>query len=91
MSASESPPSLRLLDIWSIAAPADYKLHFARWNGHSQPLEVWARDIRRPTTSQRPSSSLDSRPGWRVSIAPPLHSASMVVPFASTSRTWRSS
>ncbi len=45
MSASEPPSSsLRLSDIWSIAGPSDYKLHFARWNGHSQPLEVWARD-----------------------------------------------
>lgn len=27
-----------------IAAPGNYKLHFARWNGQNQPLEVWARD-----------------------------------------------
>ncbi len=33
-----------LSDIWPIAAPGDYKLHFARWNGKSQPLEVWVRD-----------------------------------------------
>ncbi|WP_245427696.1 hypothetical protein [Bradyrhizobium sp. MOS003] len=35
---------VRLSDIWPIAAPDIYKLHFARWNGHNQPLEVWARD-----------------------------------------------
>lgn len=52
MSASEPSPHsdspisriVRLSDIWPIAAPENYKLHFARWNGHSQPLEVWARD-----------------------------------------------
>lgn len=35
-----------LADIWPIAAPETYKLHFARWNGENQPLEVWARDKR---------------------------------------------
>ena len=35
-----------LRDIWSIENPADYKIHFARWNQHSQPLEVFARDRR---------------------------------------------
>ena len=30
--------------IWPIAEPQDYKLHFARWNGENQPLEVWVRD-----------------------------------------------
>jgi hypothetical protein len=48
MSISQSSPSsssvLRLSDIWPISEPEEYKLHFARWNGHSQPLEVWARD-----------------------------------------------
>jgi hypothetical protein len=35
---------IRLSDIWSITAPENYKIHFARWNGDSQPLEVWVRD-----------------------------------------------
>ena len=30
-------------DIWPIADPGDYKVHFARYNRHSEPLEVWAR------------------------------------------------
>lgn len=38
--------TIRLADIWSIAEPHQYKLHFARWNGENQPLEVWARDRR---------------------------------------------
>ena len=33
-----------LRDIWPIAEAEAYKLHFARWNGENQPLEVWARD-----------------------------------------------
>jgi hypothetical protein len=36
--------TIRLADIWPIAGPASYKLHFARWNQISQPLEVWARN-----------------------------------------------
>ncbi|HEV7457317.1 MAG TPA: GIY-YIG nuclease family protein [Roseococcus sp.] len=35
--------TLHLPDIWPIAAPEAHKLHFARWNQESQPLEVWAR------------------------------------------------
>jgi hypothetical protein len=35
---------LWLQDLWKIDRPPDYKLHFARWDGHAQPLEVWARD-----------------------------------------------
>ena len=31
-------------DIWPIAAPDNYKCHFARYNGSQEPLEVWARD-----------------------------------------------
>lgn len=38
--------TIRLADIWPIATPESYKLHFARWNGENQPLEVWARDKR---------------------------------------------
>lgn len=36
--------TIRLADIWQIAEPEQYKLHFARWNREYQPLEVWARD-----------------------------------------------
>jgi hypothetical protein len=35
--------TIRLADIWPIAAPETYKLHFARWDQVNQPLEVWAR------------------------------------------------
>ena len=33
-----------LHDIWPIKDVEAYKVHFARWNGEVQPLEVWARD-----------------------------------------------
>lgn len=33
-----------LREIWPIERPDDYKLHFARWNGDAQPLEVFVRD-----------------------------------------------
>lgn len=36
--------TILLRDIWPISSPNDYKLHFARWNGETQPLEVWVRD-----------------------------------------------
>ena len=36
--------AIMLEDIWPIANLEDYKIHFARYNKHSQPLEVWARD-----------------------------------------------
>jgi hypothetical protein len=35
-----------LRDIWPIENPREYKIHFARWNQQSQPLEVFARDRR---------------------------------------------
>ncbi|MCW8087658.1 GIY-YIG nuclease family protein [Sabulicella glaciei] len=35
--------TIRLAEIWPIAAPATFKLHFARWNRINQPLEAWAR------------------------------------------------
>jgi hypothetical protein len=38
--------TIRLPDIWPIASPETYKLHFARWNKQNQPLEVWVRDKR---------------------------------------------
>jgi hypothetical protein len=33
-----------LQDIWPIKNLTDYKVHFTRWNGDVQPLEVWIRD-----------------------------------------------
>lgn len=36
--------TIMLEDIWPLGNLTDYKLHFARWNGESKPLEVWARD-----------------------------------------------
>ncbi len=33
-----------LREIWPIPDLGTYKLHFARWNGVEQPLEVWVRD-----------------------------------------------
>ena len=39
--------TIRLCEIWPISAPEAYKLHFARWNGENQPLEVWVHDRQR--------------------------------------------
>ena len=39
--------AILLSDIWPIENPQDYKVHFARWNGVSEPLEVWLSDRRR--------------------------------------------
>jgi len=36
--------TILLQDIWPIERLADYKVHFARWNEHEQPLEVFVRD-----------------------------------------------
>jgi len=36
--------TIALTDIWTIESPILYKVHFARWNGSSQPLEVFVRD-----------------------------------------------
>ena len=36
---------LRFKDIWSPPNVADYKVHFARWNGDVQPLRVLARSL----------------------------------------------
>ncbi len=30
--------SILLKEIWVIAKPKDYKVHFARWNGDTRPL-----------------------------------------------------
>lgn len=35
---------ITLSEIWPIANLTDYKIHFARWNHHIQPLKVWAQD-----------------------------------------------
>lgn len=37
---------IMLRNIWPIDNLQDYKIHFARWNQHSEPLEVFARDRR---------------------------------------------
>jgi len=36
--------TIKLSDIFPITNPADFKLHFARWNEINQPLEVFVRD-----------------------------------------------
>ena len=33
-----------LRDIWPIANPEDYKIHYAINNGEDEPLDVWVRD-----------------------------------------------
>lgn len=38
--------TLFLKDIWPIENLAEYKIHFARFNQHSQPLDVWVRSTR---------------------------------------------
>jgi hypothetical protein len=45
----EGEMPIRLADIWPIAAPDNYKLNFARWNGENQPLA----DIRQMTALSR--------------------------------------
>ena len=59
---SESPILLR--DIWSIANVRDYKVHFARFNGGEQPLDVWVNDWSKWVAWQeyRPRSNAFSRP-----------------------------
>ena len=36
--------TILLPDIFPITTPAEFKLHFARWNGDNQPLDVWVQD-----------------------------------------------
>ena len=36
--------TILLSEIWAIEKPEDYKVRFARWNGETQPLEVFVRD-----------------------------------------------
>jgi hypothetical protein len=36
--------TILLKSLWPIENPKDYKVHFARWNGENQPLEVFVRD-----------------------------------------------
>jgi len=35
---------IKLSDIWNIANLEAYKVHFARFNQHSEPLDVYVRD-----------------------------------------------
>ncbi|WP_197727564.1 hypothetical protein [Rhizobium ruizarguesonis] len=37
---------IMLKDIWKLENQTDFKLHFARYNGKNEPLDVWARDQR---------------------------------------------
>lgn len=38
-------PRIMLEDVWSPASELeDYKVHFARWNGSHEPLDVWVRN-----------------------------------------------
>ncbi|PDT46674.1 hypothetical protein CO661_17380 [Sinorhizobium fredii] len=36
--------AIMLRDIWPLAKVQEFKLHFARYNSHNQPLDVFARD-----------------------------------------------
>ena len=36
--------AILLEDIWQIEKPKDFKVHFARWNGHYHPLNEWVSD-----------------------------------------------
>ena len=36
--------SIKLKDIWPIENVGDYKVHFARYNGHNEPLDEWLED-----------------------------------------------
>jgi hypothetical protein len=56
--------TILLSEIWPVAKPQAYKLHFARWNGENQPLEVWARDKQEWQGWQeyRPASDQFNRP-----------------------------
>jgi hypothetical protein len=44
LNGAEELITILLKEIWPIEKPDDYKVHFARWNGDSQPLEVFVRD-----------------------------------------------
>lgn len=56
--------TILLSEIWSTSCPSDYKVHFARWNGENQPLEVWVRDKHEWQTWQeyRPARDDFNRP-----------------------------
>ncbi len=55
-------------DIWPIENLTDFKVHFARWNGKAQPLDVWvttetggeAGRLTRPFSSAKDSGSASS-------------------------------
>jgi uncharacterized protein DUF1810 len=59
---------LLLKDIWPIGNFNDYKVHFARWNGETQPLEAFVRNKNewqgwqeyRPSLCTRMVTDLDS-------------------------------
>lgn len=55
---------IQLADIWPILRPEAYKLHFAKWNGDSQPLEVWLRDKAewKGWQAARPARNVFNRP-----------------------------
>lgn len=56
--------TIMLSEIWPISSLQSYKVHFARWNGDNQPLEVWARDQDewRKWQEYRPSRDEFNRP-----------------------------
>jgi hypothetical protein len=56
--------TIKLSEIWKIDNPADYKLHFARWNKICHPLEAYCRSSEEWQSWQeyRPSRNEFSRP-----------------------------
>lgn len=56
--------TIRLCDIWAIPDPDKYKLHFARWNGVNQPLEVrvWDKHEWQGWQEYRPARDEFNRP-----------------------------
>lgn len=53
-----------LSDLWAIQKPEEYKLHFARWNHESHPLDVFVRDRQEWKAWQefRPHNNAFNRP-----------------------------
>jgi hypothetical protein len=56
--------TIPLREVLPISEPESYKLHFARWNKESQPLDVWVRDKREWQSWQeyRPARDEFNRP-----------------------------